>query len=154
MVRRVVAVTALAAIGIMNRETTGMLIGLSIFAVYPRQWRFWLPVFLILVSIFLSLRVLIDAPYCCSIAQVWEWNSAAWRISGAQQFIGLLSPFLALCVYGWIKSEAAVRFSIVVVLLPYILLVVLFGVWQEVRLLMPVFIMSVPVVRHVFKAQS
>ena len=154
MVGRIVAITALAALGVLNRETTGMLIGLSVFAVYPRHWRYWMPVLLVTTFLFLGLRVLIDAPACCSIAQVWSWNTEPWRLTGAQQFIGLLSPVLALCVYGWVKSEWAIRRSVIIVLLPYLVLVALFGVWQEVRLLMPIFILSIPLLRHVFEAQS
>lgn len=148
MAARLACIAALAALGALNREVTGLLIGLSLFAAYPRQWRYWLPIGAIIASIFIGLRVLIPAPPSMfSPAHVWQLNRTPWRWYGAIRAVGLIGPLFGLIGIALWQAPQRIQWRIAIVLIPYLLLVLVFGVWQETRLLMPVLILGLPLIR-------
>ena len=89
-----------------------------------------------------GLRLIVNAePSPYSIAYTWQLNTTDWRLRGAMVYIGLLIPlFVAL----YINMQRAWGYRCAFILLPYLALYALFGVWQETRLLMPLLIFGVP----------
>lgn len=135
---------ALVVVGTVNREMTGLLLVLAIFADNPRHITRWGSALMIWGVIVIGLRVLILAPNPYSVLYVWELNTTAWRWQGAVQYIGLLLPIIALIYYRVWTMPRRVLLMIASVLVPYMALWVLFATYQEVRLLMPLLILGVP----------
>lgn len=149
MAYRVVIFTALVIIGTFNREMTGVLLWLSLFAAYPRRWQWWLPTGLLLAFILIGLRLMIHAEPASATAQwVLNANTQTWRADDAILYQGLLVP-LWILLYRRMRGVLAVM--VACVLIPYLLLFAVWGIWQEVRLLMPVFILGIPFARKVFR---
>lgn len=144
MAIRLAGFATLVAVATLNREMTGVLIWLSLFAAYPRRWRWWLPCGLLVVAVMVGLRWWIPAHNPSTIAAVWQANLEPWRVRNLVVYGGLLLPALALLYLRAGQAPRRVRRMVLVVLAPYVALVVLLGVWQEVRLWMPVFLLAVP----------
>jgi len=143
MAWRFIVFAALVVIGTLNRETTLGLLWLSFAVAYPHRWR-WLLLYAGLGGgVLLGIRLGITAvPSHYTIPYVWYLNTQTWNAQAVPLYWGLLiCP--ALFLYWGAKKRLLVRSSIV--LIPYLALYFLFGVWQEVRLLMPVYIMGMAV---------
>lgn len=142
------AYAALVIVGTLNRETTGILLWLSFFAAYPRAWQRWLLLGLILACVLLGLRWYIDAePTIFTPQWVFAANLETWRLQGAILYQGLLLPLWILLYH---RMRGKTGLMVACVLIPYLLLFATFGVWQEVRLMMPVLILGIPFARSVF----
>lgn len=140
---RFAAIAALVIIGALNRETTALLIALTFLAAYPAKWRWWLFYGLLLAGILIGLRMLIPvAPTIYNAGYVWSLNTQTWRTGGALLYLPLMGLLLTVCYAHNPNRQLMLR--VIIALTPYLLLVAVFGVWQEARLLMPVLILSVP----------
>lgn len=145
---RVIVLTALALVASLTRETAGLLIVLAVFADDPRRPRRWLPPALALALVSIGLRFWLPIPPSpFTIGYIFRANLEQWRLSGLLQYGGLLLPLLGLCALGVYRAESRWRRQMVIILVPYLALVAVLGVWQEVRLLMPIFILSIPAMR-------
>lgn len=144
MAYRLAAITILASIAAITRETSAFLIGLSVLVAYPRQWRWWLPLAVWLMALLLILRLAIQAQPCCWPVDIWTANMQSTHVWAAVRQLGLLLPILLLSLFAIYRSPHALKRRIVLVLIPYLILVALFGAWRETRLLMPVFILAIP----------
>lgn len=153
MAPRVAVLAALVALATLTRETAGLLIALSVLAAYPRRIRLWLPLLGLVAGLMIALRLAIMTTPCCTPAHVWASNTTPWRLAGAARHLGLLLPLLVLCARGLYRSSPPLQRRIASVLLPYLALIGLFGVWQETRLLMPVFILSIPALPYALSDQ-
>lgn len=139
------AFAALLVISTLNREMTGVLLWLAFAVMYPREWRWWLLYGVLLVSVFAGLRLFVPItadPF--TIRTVLQANLTDWRLQGAMQYQGLLLPLWVLLYY---RAQGDMRWRAAAILIPYLVLVAVFGYWQEVRLLMPLFILGIPFLR-------
>lgn len=145
MVTRFALFAALVVIGTLNRETTGVLLWFSFVAMYPQKWRWWLLYGGLIAGIQIGLHLVVPAnssPYTPEL--VWHLNTATWNADAVPVYWELLFP--ALLFLFW-KPRRQLRIPVLVVLIPYLILYFTMGIWQETRLLMPAFLMGIPVLR-------
>jgi hypothetical protein len=148
MALRFAAFAALVIIGAFNREMTGVLLWFSFFAAYPHEWKWWLFMGIVLAAILIGLRLTVNAePALHTTAWVLDANLNTWRTPDGILYQGLLAPLWVLLYH---KMRGKPARMIMCVLIPYLLLVALFGIWQEVRLMMPVLILGIPFAKDVF----
>lgn len=145
MDKRFIAFAALVVVGTLNREMTGLLLCLSFVAMYPYHYR-WIALYGALWAFIVGmLRLLVEAiPSPFTVAYVWHLNTQTWMREATPAHIGLLIP-LGVAMYA--QSHRATLKPAMIVLTPYLTLYLLYAVWQETRLLMPVFIMGIPFMR-------
>lgn len=137
------------AIACITRELTALLLWWTFIVTHRQAWRWGLLYTVIVIGILFVLRLVIPAaPSVYTIAYTWQLNTAAWRLQGAILYQGLLLPVWILLFQ---KLHGEVSRQLKLIILPYLVLIALLGVWQEVRLLMPVFILGIPFSRAVFK---
>lgn len=130
----------------LNREMSGILLWLSFIAVYPRKWQWWLCFGVLLCIVFFGLRVIVpteSSPY--NLGYQWNALRPAWRLQGAILYNTLLAP---LWVFLYSRKREGARRLALIVLIPYFILFAIFAVWQETRLLMPLFILGVPLMER------
>ena len=139
---RLIVYAVLIILGGLNREMTSILLWLSFFAGYPRRWQWWCFYGLILCIVFFGLRFIVpteSSPYNAG----YQWNALrpAWRLHGTILYNSLLLP---LWVFLYSHVQGSAKRLALIVLIPYFILFAVFAVWQETRLLMPLFILGVP----------
>lgn len=145
----------LVIIASLNRETGGLLLVLVYFSwnlgkAPLRQHLFWTGLYSLLwISIFVGLRLVLgDAPY---YSEIWSRNTTDARVTTEIVLHNALMLPLALLVFiGWRQVESRLRRTVVVMTLPYIVLLVSFAVWNEVRLWMPVVTVALPMMTSAF----
>jgi hypothetical protein len=135
---RTALIAALVIIATLTREASGLLICLMVFADTPRYWQRWIICGICFIAVFGGLRLLIDAPETIFTPQyVWHLNTQTYRLTGAIVYQPLF----------WLLTIAVglrVNRRLMLVLVPYLGLVAVFGVWREVRLLMPLWLLALP----------
>jgi hypothetical protein len=140
-----VGFAGLVVLAALNRETNALLIVLAWFAFFPRRWRAGLLYAALAAATYGALRLAIgDTPNVFTTAYVLESNLAGWRVQGAIVYGIMLLPLFLALVVGWRRADRLLRRLALVVLLPYMALFLALGAWQEVRLLMPVLILLLP----------
>lgn len=133
--------------GTLNREMTGVLLLLAWFAWYPQRWRQTLGYGAVFVSVMIILRVSLGGTQVLN-ESAWSGNLTDWRLTGAILYNGILAPlWLALAINYRVLSWQSGRL-IVGVVAPYLVLFLTMAIWQEVRLLMPLLIVGVPLLQH------
>jgi len=146
MALRLALFAALITIGTLTREMTGIILWLSLLAILPK--RGWLVGFgVLLVGIFAGLRLLVNAPASqFTIGYVLSLNLEAWRLRNLLVYGGMLT-LACLWMYANPIQYQAHRRMVIIILVPYVGLTLLFGVWQEVRLWMPIFLLGIPLLK-------
>ena len=134
----------LVLIAALNRET-GVLLVLAYGAVHLSQWRekrvmFWgLSYALIWAAVFVLLRVGRGAaPDEVTLAAAWSGNTQTWHGIDALTYNLFFIPLYVSVFLSWRWLRLEVKRLFVLVALPYLILVAVFGFWNEVRLLIPV----------------
>lgn len=128
---RTALIAALVILATLTREAAGLFICLLVFVDDYRNVKRWMVAGLCFASVFVGLRLWIDAPPTqFTPAYVWHLNTETYRIQEALLFL----PLLALLA---VVLRVRVTRKMLMVLVPYFALVAIFGVWREVRLLMP-----------------
>jgi len=145
MAYRALAFAALVAIATLNREMTGLLIVLSLIASKPRQIIEWLPSMMAWGFIIVGFRVIYPVENAYPIPHVFSMNTTIWRYQNALFYMGLLFPILLLFYVRLRTVPKPLLIKIAIVLIPYFALWLLFASYQEVRLLMPLFILGIPI---------
>jgi hypothetical protein len=148
--RRTIPLLPLTLIASLNRET-GILIPLAL-AINgfkersPRQLRMAAVCFAISIAVFVGLRFTLHAaPPVYSLATIWEMNRSGEGIRAAAQnvllFMGVSGWILV--AFGWRRAPQYVKRTYW--LIPaYLPLYLIWGVWYEVRLLMPIYPILLP----------
>lgn len=124
---------------------TGLLIVLSLMASYKKQWLYWLPSLLVWSFIIVAFRLIYPVENGYTIRHVFDMNSTTWRYQNAILYIGLLFPMLLIFYVKVRTAPKALLLNIGIVLIPYFCLWLLFASYQEVRLLMPLLILGIPI---------
>lgn len=144
---------ALVVIGAFNRETTALLIlggyaALNFDALRRREaqaWR-WLVVYAVtFAAIYAGLRLALGpAPEMVTVADAWQGNTGGgWHTETAAVNHLLLLPLWLLALAGWHDAPDAQK-RLALVSLPYIALFLIFGFWNEIRLMMPLWALVLP----------
>lgn len=145
---RFAAFAALLTLAALTRELTAIILWLTFMVLFPLQWRWSVLYAGILFAVLFGLRLLIPADASIyTIGYTWELNTTAWRLRGAILYQGLLLP-LWILLFHTASGKSAQRYGFI--LCVYLCLITALGVWQEVRLLMPVFILGIPISRRAF----
>jgi hypothetical protein len=133
----------LIAVGTLNRETTGLLLGLSWVALYPRRIRLHIVYAFIAVVVYLGVRYGVGyLPRSYSFETILAINLGD-TLPRVIILNSILAPlWLALLVRIRSMPDAPRRLALFVLPI-YLLLFVRFTMWQEVRLLMPILIIGV-----------
>ena len=145
MAYRAALLAAMVAFATLHREVTGLLIVLSAIAAYRKQWIYWLPSLLTWGFLIIGFRLIYPVENVFSVAHVLEINTTQWRVRNAALYIGLLLPMLILFWQRFRDVPKTTRYNVLIVLIPYMGLWLLFASYQEVRLLMPLFILGIPI---------
>lgn len=100
-----------------------------------------------IAGIFIGLRFLIDVPASrFTIGYVLSLNLESWRLEGLLVYGSL---FALACA--WVSQTEIIdsvhKQMLIVVLIPYIALSLIFGVWQEIRLWMPIYLLCIPLLK-------
>lgn len=134
----------LVILATLNRET-GILLVLAYGAVNLSRWRErrvlgWGIVYAVLwAAIYIGLRVWRGAaPDEVTIAAAWFGNTQSWHGIDALTNHLFFAPLYVAVFLAWRWLNTEVRRLIIFVGLPYMVLVLVFGFWNEVRLLIPV----------------
>jgi hypothetical protein len=143
-------VLLLTAIGSLNRET-GVLVpfALLIDAIARRSRKnlvMGLAGIVLSVVVFFTLRVTIGyAPQVFTLGEIWHWNRHPEAFRGAIQnvvlFLGGTGWILAAC--GFRRAPEFVRQTFWLLLF-YVPMYLVWGLWLEVRLLMPLYPVLIP----------
>lgn len=145
--RRHVALAILIAIASLNRETAVFIVFLYfVTSVRDRHSAFWGAAYAaIWLSVFVGLRWWVAAPPAeLPLADLWRTNITPEQLGlTAVNVTLLLGPLLLLAPLGYVHAPAFVRRSALVAG-PYLATIVVFGLWWEVRLLMPLYPVVVP----------
>jgi hypothetical protein len=138
-----VAFGVLVVLGSLNRETTGFILVLSWVVLYAKQYKLTAVYVALGVGVFVLLRWYIAAPSTFGVMDVLSWNMTGWRLNGAIGYNAVLLPlWLGIVLHGRDMPTAYKRLLLLAV--PYVVLFVVFGVWQEIRLLIPVVLLVMP----------
>lgn len=141
-----VAYGALVIAGTANREMTGLLLVLSWFALQPRRWRSGLIYTALAGLVYATIQHsvgAVESPY--TLALVWQENTTPRFLTAAIVYNLLLLPLWVAGAILWPKTPQALKRLILIVLVVYMPLWAVLAIWQEVRLLMPLVILFVPV---------
>lgn len=141
---------ALVVVGALNRETAVMLP----IAYVCLRWRNTrrLPLFLrgggyflLWGAVFIGLRVALgSAPDQITVADVFKANtSSPWHMTNAAINLGVTVPVWILAALGVRGSDARLR-RLALTGVPYLGLLVVFALWNETRLLLPLFLLWMP----------
>jgi hypothetical protein len=135
---------ALVIAATLTREITGLVMLLSLWALAPLQ-RHWLLISgLCFAIVIIGLRLWLpntNNPY--TLSYVWSLNMAQWRMDNLKTLGGLLA-LVGLWFYQNPITHPLHRRLLIWVMLPYLLITFFFGVWQEVRLWMIIFLLGIP----------
>lgn len=145
MAYRAALLAAMVALATLNREMTGLLIVLSAVAAYKKQFLYWLPALFTWGFIVLVFRIIYPVENVFTVAHLIEINTESWRVGNFIFYGGLMLP--ALLIF-WHRLRFASRRLLIqsaIVLIPYFALWFLFASYEEVRLLMPLIILGIPI---------
>lgn len=145
---RIAIIAVLMAIGGTVRETTPFLIGIGLFVLWFRHWHLWLALGVIGVASIVAVRFGVgyqSMPY--TIVDVWGWNMDEWRLQNAIRLNLLLAPAYVAMGSAFVKMPT--RYRVFMVLLSiYLVMILLYGVWGEVRLQLPLVVAALPMLRY------
>ena len=140
----------LIVVGTLNRETA-LLLPLAYAALRLPDWkraRVLVQVaayFALWAAVYGGLRLLIGpVPDQIAVADVWKANtSSPWHMTNALINLGVTVPVWILAALGW--KAAPVRLKrLALVGVPYLALLTVFALWNETRLLLPLFTLWMP----------
>lgn len=135
----------LIILGMLNRETTGVVLFLSWLVLYGKRYH-WTMIYLMLtVGVYLFLRLTIHVPASFGLTEVLSWNLTPWRLKGAIGYNGVLVP-LWFAVLLFARSIPLKYKRLLLISIPYAGLFLSFGVWQEIRLLLPLVLLLMPLI--------
>lgn len=138
--------TLLIIVGVLNREMTGFLILLSWLAVNWKQWRTGLVYCGVALTTLLAIRFSVDAPSTYTIAKIWGYNTDSWMTSGAILYNLMLLPFW-IFLYTQRRKIDTEYHHLLLTLIPYVILLLTFAIWQEIRLWIPVWLALLPMIQ-------
>lgn len=145
-----VGFAALVAVATLNRETA-VLLPLAYAALHIDEWRKPRVVgqaalyFALWAAVFVSLRLALGpAPDQITVAQVFTANTTSpWHMSQAALNNALLLPLWLAAVLGWKSAPPRLK-RLALVGVPYVGLLAVFALWNETRLLLPLFVLWMP----------
>lgn len=132
----------------LNRESTGFILICSFLAVWGRQLPKWAIFYGLLgFAAFISLRYFIDAtPSVYTISYVWSRNMQGWRLKEAIYYGSIFAILIGIVLlYGRKLPSLYTRFWVGI--LPYFLLVLVLGIWHEIRLFIPFVLLTLPILK-------
>lgn len=140
----------LIAIATLNRETAillPILFGFIYLSRYRTRW-YWFRLILfagIWGVVYVALRLILGpAPDGITVAEIWRSNiGGEWRSQQAILKNVFFLPLWIGAIAGLRKSPQFVR-SAALAALPYLFLFLVFALWNEVRLLLPVLVLALP----------
>jgi len=122
----------------INRETTAVLLVL----VAAGSGRAWVPSALAMAAVFVGLRLALgDGTVGQSILSVWAQNLVPSRMLAAVFNHLALVPFAVLA---WMGRSAVDARLAAVVCVPYVIIVMVFGFYDETRLWLPLLVLWLP----------
>lgn len=141
------AYALLVAVAATNREMTAVLLVCSWFALQPRQWRWGLVYVAIGLAVYGVIRWLVgDVESRYTLQYVFVHNVYSPQTVPGLVLNALLLPLWIACVVSWRRAPYHLRRLFVVVSVVYLPLWLAFALWQEVRLLMPIVILALPMI--------
>jgi hypothetical protein len=145
--RRQVAFAWLVAVATLNRETAVMLVMLyMVTSVRDRRSLAWALVYLsIWLGLLAGLRLAFDAvPASLTVRHIWQTNTRPEQLELTAKHLALFfGPLWIFAALGYRRAPLFLRRS-ALVFIPYGALVLLYGLWWEVRLLMPMYPVLMP----------
>lgn len=146
----------LVAAGTLNRETTGLLLVLAVFTSPPAplRRRGGISAGAAFAAVFVGLRLMLGAGGGATVSDLLRMNLYPHRLLLAALNHLPLLVVVGLTATGWRTGSAMARRRLVIMGLPYAALVLIFGLWNEVRLWMPVVMLALPVMLHSLRRAS
>jgi len=127
---------------------TAVLVVLSWFVLMPHRWRLGVLYAALALLTYGTLYLSIGAkPSEYTPAFMLAWNLEGWRLEAFVMNGGMLAVLIGACLLGWRKSPILLRRLALVLLVIYLPLWAVFAAWQEVRLLMPLLILLLPLLK-------
>lgn len=137
---------ALVAVGTLNRETTGLILLLLVIA---HDWRKWTPIGLASAAfgaVYFGLRLALGDPGSSwTVSAVFGNNLTPGRLTISIVTYLALIPAALLTASGWGSAGEADRRRFIIVGIPYAVMALAFGHWDESRLLLPLLLITLPI---------
>ena len=145
-----VVFAALVVVGTLNRETA-LLLPLAYAALHLPEWKRprvlvqAFSFFALWAVVFGGVRLVIGpVPDQIAVADVWKANtSSPWHMTNALINLGVTVPVWILAALDWKTAPARLK-RLALVGLPYLGLLMAFALWNETRLLLPLFALWMP----------
>ena len=145
-----VVFAALVVVGTLNRETA-LLLPLAYIALHLSEWKQprvlvqAFSFFALWAAVFVGVRLIIGpVPDQITVAQVFAANtSSPWHMSQAAVNHGVLVALWALVAVGVRGADRRLQ-RLALIGLPYLGLLAVFALWNETRLLLPLFALWMP----------
>lgn len=133
---------------------TAVLVVLSWFVLLPHRWRLGVLYAALALVTYGTLYLSIGAkPSEYTPAFMLAWNLEGWRLEAFAINGGMLALLIGACLLGWRGAHHLLRRLTIVLLAVYLPLWAVFAAWQEVRLLMPLLILLLPMMRQPLRTQ-
>lgn len=145
-----VVFAALVVVGTLNRETA-LLLPLAYAALHLSEWKRprvlvqAFSFFALWAVVFVGVRLIIGpVPDQIAVADVWKANtSSPWHMTNALINLGVTVPVWILAALDWKTAPARLK-RLALVGVPYLGLLMAFALWNETRLLLPLFALWMP----------
>lgn len=156
--RRHLALAVLVLVASLNRETAVFIVLLYfVVRVRDRQSALWGAAYAaIWLSIYVGLQWFVAAtPTPPPLEEIWRMNTRREQLGLTAVNVALLfGPLLPFAALGYTHAPEFVRRSAIVIG-PYLATIALYGLWWEVRLLMPLYPLVVPLaLSYVFRSPA
>lgn len=136
----------LVAVGTLNRETTGLLL---LLLVVTHDWRKWSSVGFAaaaFAAVYFGLRLVLGDPGSgWTVSAVFQNNLTAGRLTISMVSYLALVPAALLTANGWRIAGDADKRRFIMVGIPYAILALAYGHWDEIRLMLPVLMLTMPI---------
>lgn len=120
---------------------TALLVVLAWFAFFPSRWRLGLLYAGLAGIAYGGLRLAVGLRHMnYTPADILAWNTEGWRAIEAATLLTLLAPLALASIVCWKRSPLVTRRLLVIVSAVYLPLWALYAAYNEVRLLMPLFL--------------
>ena len=126
---------------------TAVLLVTSWWALRPRDWRAGLVYAAVALAVYGGIRLSVgDVPNGYTLESVFAGNTQPWALRSFVVYGALLLPLAGAAVPHWRRAAAQHRRLVLVLTAVYLPLWLALAAWQEIRLLMPLIVLLLPIV--------
>lgn len=144
-----IAYGALVGLGAANREMTALLLLLAFVGLRPKEWRVALVYAGIAASVYVGIRLAVGPKEPITAAGVFTMNFEPWVSQLTILYMALLFPLVIHILLSWPRADRQLKRLFLLIAVFYIPLWAALAIWHETRLLMPLLILTLPMItRH------